>query len=289
MTRPPSAFVHLNGHLVPAARARVSALDRGLLYADGLFETLRTYRGAMFALDDHLARLRTSAAVLKIRIPRRAWRRDIAQLLIRNRLADTDAAVRITITRGSGGLGLVSHAVRQPTVIITASPIAPSVARQQRQGIRAVILPFVRQGLFAELKTLDYLPAVMGKMYAKQHGASEGLFVDARGRITEGTTSNLFVWRRGQLITPPPVGVLPGITRRLLIATARGAGIRVTERPVPRRDLFEADGAFVTSSVVEVVPVTHVDQTAIGNGRVGAQTRQLQALYRQLVDRTLSN
>ena len=155
----------------------------------------------------------------------------------------------------------------------------------QRTGVRVTLLPFARHGFLSEHKVLDYLPAVLGKTIAARHHAFEGLYVDEQGRITEGTTSNLFVWRRRQLLTPPLVGILPGVTRRVVLQAATAAGLRVRERPLSTADLQDADEAFLTSSLAEVVPIIDVDARAIGNGQVGPQTRQIQALYRQTVDR----
>lgn len=278
-------FVHLNGQLVPSARACISVFDRGLLYSDGVFETVRVYHGLPFALREHLKRLRRSAEFLGIGLPRCEWAGAIAALLRRNRLVDTDAWVRITITRGVAAPALVPPVRITPTAIITAGPIDPSLATMQRTGVRATLLPFARHDFLSEHKVLDYLPAVLGKTMAARHHAFEGLYVDEQGRITEGTTSNLFLWSRRQLLTPPLVGILPGVTRRLVLHAATTAGLRVRERPLSTADLQDADEAFLTSSLAEVVPIIDVDGRAIGNGQVGPQARQIQALYRQTLDR----
>lgn len=278
-------FVHLNGRLVPSARARISVFDRGLLYSDGVFETVRTYQGLPFALREHLKRLRTSAEFLGIGLPRCDWPAAITALLRRNRFVEVDAWVRITVTRGVAPPALVPPMRMAPTVIITAGPIDPSLATIHRTGVRVVLLPFARHDFLSEHKVLDYLPAVLGKTMAARHHAFEGLYVDEQGHLTEGTTSNLFVWRRRQLLTPPAVGILPGVTRRAVLQAAIAARLRVRERPLSAADLQGADEAFLTSSLAEVVPITDIDGRAIGDGKVGPQTRQIQALYCQTVDR----
>jgi D-amino acid aminotransferase len=284
MTRGRGKFVHLNGRIVPSARARVSVFDRGLLYSDGVFETLRAYHGRPFALREHLKRLTTSAEFLGIGLPRHPWQRDIAALLQRNQLIETDAWVRITVTRGVTAPTLVPPTRINPTLLITAGPIDSSIATIQRTGVRVTLLPFARHGFLSEHKVLDYLPAVLGKTIAARHDAFEGLYVDDQGRITEGTTSNVFVWRRRQLLTPPAAGILPGITRRMVIQAATAAGLRVCEQELTKKDLLDADEAYLTSSLAEVVPITAVDARAIGDGQVGPHTRQIQAIYRQTVD-----
>lgn len=285
MNQPLPPFVHLNGKLLAAARAHVSVFDRGLLYGDGLFETLRAYRGKPFALDEHLTRLRKSAGFLGIRIPRRPWVRDIDALLKRNGLSATDAWVRITVTRGVAAPRLLPPAGLLPTVIIGAGRLAAVIARNQRRGVRVTLLPFARHGFMAEHKVLDYLPGILGKAMAARHRGHEGLFVDADGYVVEGTTSNVFVCHGNRLLTPAGPGILPGITRRLVMEIAGAHGIRVSERPLRAREVIEADEVFLTSSLVEVLPVTRVDQHVIGDGAVGPRTRQIQYLYRQMVDR----
>lgn len=277
-------FVHINGHLVSASGAHLGVFDRGLMYGDGVFETLRAYAGEPFGLDAHLKRLRTSAGFLGITMPRRPWRRDITALLQRNQLLKSDAWVRITVTRGIAPPALLPPRRARPTLIIAAGAVDAALREGQREGVRVVLLPFFRSGFLAEHKLLNYVPAVLGRVVAARHDAFEGLFVDADGLITEGTASNLFIWRHGQLLTPPLGGILPGLTRQLIIQAVTANGRRVDERPLTTQDLFDADEAFVTSSLVEVVPVVAVDKRPIGTGTVGPSTRDVQRLYQELVE-----
>jgi branched-chain amino acid aminotransferase len=277
-------FVQVNGRFVPAPRAQISVFDRGLLYGDGLFETLRAYRGRPFALPEHLARLQASADFLGFAVPRRRWRRDIESLLQRNGLLATDAWVRITVTRGAGARGLLPPARPRPAIIAMAGPLDPAIARAQRFGARVALIPFARHGFLAEHKVLSYLPGVLGKVMAARHEAFEGLYVNAAGYITEGTTTNIFVWRGKRLLTPPTEGILPGITRRMIIELGVADGLQVVEDPLAVDDLLDADEAFLTSSLAEVVAINAVNARKIGNGGVGPRTRRLHQLYRQTVD-----
>lgn len=281
-------FVHLNGRVVAGSDAQISIFDRGLVYGDGLFETLRAYAGRPFGLNAHLARLRSSAAFLGISVPRRPWLRDITALLKHNQLLKTDAWVRITLTRGVTPPALLPPSRTRPTLIIAAGALDAWIGDAQRRGVRVVLLPFFRNGFLAEHKALNYIPAVLGRGVAARHGAFEGLFVDADGLITEGTTSNVFVWRHRHLLTPPVAGILPGLTRQLIIQAATADGLRVSERPLTTQDLLDAEEAFVTSSLVEVVPVVAVGKRRIGTGAVGRQTQRVQRLYRQMVEQALA-
>lgn len=289
MTARRTPYVFLNGRVLPAPRASINVFDRGWLYGDGLFETVRAYRGQPFGLREHLDRLRASAAFLGFGLPRVAWRAQIAALLRRNHLLSSDAAVRITVTRGTAVVPTLVPAARtHPTVCMSALPLAPILGRAQRRGVRATLLPFSRHGFLAEHKLLNYVPGVLGKAIAARHGAYEGLYVDADGCITEGTTSNVFVWRRGHLLTPVPAGILPGLTRRFVINAATAQGLAVREQPLRLHDVFAAEEAFLTSSLAEVLPLTAIDDRPIGTGKIGPCTRALQQAYRQIVDRDLA-
>lgn len=281
-------YVHLNGRLVASAQARVAAFDRGFLYGDGIFETVRIYRGRPFALAAHFERLRSAARVLGLRLPKRPWAQDIAALLRRNGMSGADGWVRITVTRGAGAPGLLPPSRLVPTVLMFAGHLAPAVARAQRNGVRVVLLPFARGGFLAELKLLDYVPGILGRRLAARRKAYEGLYVDADGYVTEAATANVFVWDGQRLITPPVDGILPGVTRRLAIELAAADGRPVVERRLKATELLAAREAFLTSSTAEVVPIVTVDTRRIGDGAVGARTRRLQGLYRQLVDNMLS-
>jgi branched-subunit amino acid aminotransferase/4-amino-4-deoxychorismate lyase len=169
-----------------------------------------------------------------------------------------------------------------------AGPLDAAMARVHRFGARVAFIPFARHGFLAEHKVLSYLPGVLAKVMAARHEAFEGLFVNADGCITEGTTTNVFAWRGKRLLTPPVTGILPGITRRLVIELAVADGVRVAERPLSTDDLLDADEAFLTSSLAEVTPLVAVNARNIGNGSVGPRTQGIQQLYRQTIDHALA-
>lgn len=288
MTAPPpdASYVFLNGRFVRSERAKVSVFDRGLLYGDGLFETMRAYQGVPFALEDHLHRLRRSAEVLGLPVPGYDWAAEIAGLLLRNQFLASDAWVRMTITRGAAPPSVQPPPVAtKPTAIIMARAVDDSLQRLQRSGLGVRLLPFERHGLVPEHKSLNYLPTVLGKTLAARHGAGEGIFVRQDGVLTEGTTSSLFLVSDGVLRTPPVAGILPGVTRRRVLWLAERAGIPLAEEELRPEDLGSADEAFLTSSVAEIIPAVRVDQAIVGSGRPGPLTRRLQRLYRSEVRR----
>ncbi len=281
-----AGMVLLNDRLVLAADATISALDRGFLYGDGLFETVRTYRGEPFGLPQHLARLARSARVFRIPFTRATayWRPRITRVLRANGLVATDAAVRLTVSRGAGSVRLAPTARPHPTTLLIASPLDPRLARAQTRGVGVCFFPYrLVTATLPSHKTLHYLPAVLGKMLAARAGAWEAIYLDAGDYVLEGTTSNVFTVRDGSVITPPLHGILPGVTRRFLGIVARRARIRVREAAITRRELLAADEVFLTASTIEVLPVVRVERRRIGDGTRGPVTRRLQHEYSRLV------
>lgn len=278
----PTGVVFLNGRFLPASRARISVYDRGLMFGDGLFETLRSYCGWPFGLAEHLQRLGVSAGILGIPLPDYDWPRILAHLLRRNRLQGTDAALRLVVTRGVSGPSLQPPPKPRPTCIITARRVDPTVARMQRQGIVVTLLPFGRHGCMAEHKILDYVPAILGRALAVQRGCSDGLYFDGT-RLREGTTASLFLIRGDSLLTPPLDGILPSITRRVVLDIAAARDLKVVERDLSAQALLRSDEAFLCSSVAELVPVVALDREPIGGGSPGRITRLLQKDYRRAV------
>jgi branched-chain amino acid aminotransferase len=281
----------LNDRLVPARRATISALDRGFVYGDGLFETVRTYAGKPFGLPQHLRRLARSARVF--RIPFEAspnhWLPRIRRCLRANDLLTTDAAVRLTVSRGVGPFGIVPPADLRPTVMMLATPVDPRVPAAQARGVSICFFPFrLVAGTLPSHKTLHYLPAVLGKMIARRRSAWEAIYLGADDTVLEGTTSNVFAVERGRLITPPLHGILPGVTRHVITTLAKRSGVPLVERPLTCRQLLAADEVLLTASTIEVLPVVRVERTRIADGKPGPVTRTLQEQYRRHVARTLA-
>ncbi len=281
----------LNDRLVPAAKATISALDRGFVYGDGLFETVRTYAGEPFGLTQHLRRLARSARVFRIPFEGAPdyWLPRVRRCLRANGLLTTDAAVRLTVSRGTGPFGIVPPKTLRPTTMMLATPVDPRVPTAQARGVRICFFPFrLVTATLPSHKTLHYLPAVLGKMIAKRRGAWEAVYLGADDTVLEGTTSNVFAVERGRLITPPLHGILPGVTRHVLTTLAKRAGVPLVERRLTRRELLAADEVLLTASTIEVLPVVRVEHSRIGDGKPGPVTRTLQEHYHRHVARTLA-
>src|SRR5438874_2513703 len=277
-----AVLVWLNGRFLPARDARVSALDRGLLHGDGVYDTWRTYGGVPFATAAHLRRLAAAARALGLPAPGAVsvWERRVHRLVARCGLAD--AAVRLTVTRGTAGEGLVPEGRARPTLLLTARRLPTHLGPRQAPGVPVALLPFPRDAgpPWGGLKLVGHPSAVVGRVTASRRGAAEGLYVTAAAEVTEATSANLFLVERGALVTPPrAAGILPGVTRALVIALARRAGLRVREERVSAARLRRAREIFLTASTIELLPVVRLDGRAVGGGRAGPVTLRLQSAY----------
>ncbi len=280
----------LNGRYVDTDKAAIPATDRGFLFGEALFETWKTYRGKPFALREHLTRMTKAAKLLGIPFdPKESWERRSLDLARRNGMADCGGAVRLTVSAGPGKVSLIPETYGRPTRLMLFRPLEPGLEEARRDGVGINLMDFgvgVNPQL-RNLKTVNYVPAVMGKLAAREHGCFESLYRLVDSTVLEGTTSNYFVVRSGKLYTTPVAeGILPGVTRALTLGLADGL-LPVLERRITERELLAADEAFLTSSSIEVVPIVRAGKKRIGNGRPGAITRELQRRYRRMVARRL--
>ncbi len=281
-------FAWVNGQLLRANEPALSVRDRGLLYGDGLFETLRAYDGVPFLLEEHLARLNASAGELRIcdAVDAQAIAEGIAELLAHNELAD--AYIRITLTRGEHTGRLELEPAAEPTLIIVAQPLRPLPPSRYDPGSTAIVAS-VRQNAETPLprhKTLNYLPNLLARTEARERGADEAILLNTRGEVAEAAASNIFLVLDGQLVTPSlDSNILPGITRAEVVALARAAGYNMCERSVAPAELSAAAELFLTNSVAELVPIREIAGRPVGRGRAGEVARHLLAAYRERVAR----
>ena len=268
--------VWLNGRLVPAEKATVSVIDRGFLLGDALFETMRAYGGHVFRLAEHLDRLARGAKRIGLPLPD-GLADAVAKTLKGNGLVD--AAVRLTVTRGPG-TGLTPPEDPQPTVVIAARPPSKPPDAVRAAWARGRVN---EHSTTAGLKRPAYLDAVVEMAQARAAGYDDVLFLDTAAHLAEGAYSNVFVLARGTLRTPPPTcGILPGITRAAVLEIAAEQGRATAEESLDPPVLDEAEEAFLTSSLREIVPLVSVGGRPIGRGEPGPVTRGIQAAYAAL-------
>ncbi len=276
--------VYLNGEFVERDAATISAFDRGLLYGDGLFETVRAYGGVPFALNEHLDRMAGSAAFLGILFPGKAVLVEaVGELIDRNGLAD--AYVRITLTRGEHTGTLVPDPSARPTLLVEARPLQPYPDALYRHGADVVISAHRHESSspIRAHKTANYLPNILAKQEAAERGALEVVLLDPAGIVCECATSNLFCVIDGVLHTPPlDLNILPGITRRTVMGLARKAGVDVREERFTADILRSASEVFLTNSLMELLPVRSIAEA--GQFAVPAEIcNALHGAYRELV------
>lgn len=276
----------VDGELLPLERATVNVLDEGFRTGEGVFETMRAYRGRTFRMTAHLERAAAGATRLGFEVPALdELAAAVAATVDANAHVSEDLAVRLTVTPGP----LDPHApwpmssLGLPTVVVTAHALwlAPAL---HEVGIRAVTVPWRRE--LPDVKAVSYLSATMARRRARALGADEALLCDERDCVVEGASSNVFVVVDGEVLTPAPdAGLLAGVTRAAVLELAAADGIPAREVPVPLATLFNAAEVFVTASTRELVPVVRVDEAAIGDGRPGSVTARLLQAYRDLVVR----
>ena len=287
MTASRPGHIWLDGRLLPADAAHLSAFDRGFQLGDGVFETLRARAGRPTELPEHVARLQRSAAGLAIPLPDDVESRlaaGIMDLVTAEGLAgsDGDASIRITVSRGVYfGRGLLppdEHPA--PTIVIQAWPVPPTPADHLERGLHLISSTVRRdpENPLAALKTTSRADYVFARVEARTAGADDALFLTTDGYLSEATSANLFIVRGEELATPSlGCAILPGTTRSWILRWAEGVGLSAEEAFLTTRQLHEADEAFISSSVAGILPITRFDGEPIADGRPGTWTLRARA------------
>ncbi len=277
-------MVFLNDRFVPKTEAVVSVFDHGFLYGDGIYETLRAYDGVVFRLDEHIERLFRSASFIGIDIPKGIdeIKSLIYESLIANRLRN--AYIRITISRGTGPIGLDPDLCLQPTFVIITEPFKQYPGSYYKNGVRAIVSSVRRnakESLNPKIKSLNFLNNILAKIEAKKNEAYEAIMLSVEGYLAEGTITNIFFIKDNTLFTPSTdVGILDGITRAIIIGLAIRSGMRVMEGRFSLEDLYSADEVFISNTTMELMPVREVDNKSF---KVGIKTKGLHKLYAEEV------
>jgi branched-chain amino acid aminotransferase len=283
-------IIYLNGQLVPRSKAKLSAFDHGFLYGYGLFETMRAYNGHIFRLDRHLARLRCSAQSLGLAHnvvaseAKQSLETACTETLEANKLKD--ARLRLTVTAGEGSMTPDPGTCSSPTVLVTAQNLVPLPQEKYESGFKAALSSLRRnsQSPLSRLKSTCYMENIFARMEARAAGCDEAILLNEGGYLAEGSTTNIFLVSNGKLVTPSlESGVLPGITREAVLEIAPALNIKTVERQVELKELIEAEEAFVTNSILELMPLTCFDGKPIGIGKAGQLSKKLIASYKELV------
>lgn len=281
---PASLKIYVNGRLVPSEEATISVFDSGLNFADGVFEGVRVYGGAVFKLDQHIKRLFESANSFEIEIGMSPaeFTAVVLDWLRANEVHD-NFHLRPIVTRGNRFPPRLDprFCSAQPNVILLGGPIAPADMRGQR-----VIVSSVRQinsdALDPKIKSLNYGNNLLARLEAVRRGVDDALMLDSDGYLAEASAANLFIVKDRQVITPWSKACLEGITRRTVMDLAAEQGLKVVERDITVTEVLNADEVFLTGTGTELTPVVEAEGRRIGDGKAGRVTQTLYSAYAEM-------
>jgi len=275
--------ISIDDTLYDQSEAKVSVFDHGLLYGDGLFEGMRVFGRRLFCFEQHLARLETGAKAIGLELPGGLERIRQSVRATARACAEDDAYVRLVVTRGEGPLGVDPTTCGKPRIICIVGPIALFAEEKLRRGIELVTVSLRRPPadvLDPRVKTLNYMNNALAKLEARRRGADEALLLNLAGNVAEASVANVFVFRGGELLTPPGTdGALEGITRATVLRLAPGLGIATRVSSIGRYDLWAADEVFLTGSGAGLVPVRSLDGRLVGKGEPGPVWQRLLSAY----------
>ena len=279
--------VYLNGKFLPIDEARISVLDRGFIYGDGVYELVPVYRRQPYRLPQHLARLQRSLDGIRLANPHRdsEWEAIIHDLIMRQPF--DDQGVYLQVTRGAAKRDHAFPPDAVPTVFIMSNPL-PVLSREQIEGGVAVVTAVDERWLRCDLKTISLLGNVLARQFAVDHGAVETVMF-RNGYLTEASASNVLIVKGGTLIAPPKDNlILPGITYDATLELAREGGFPLQIRPVTRDEALAADEMWLSSSTKEVLAVTTLDGKPFAGGKPGPVYRQMYRLFQASKPKALS-
>ncbi len=276
-----SRIVFLNGEFLPVDKAYISVMDRGFLFGDGVYEIIPVFNHQLFLAKEHLQRLRNSLAAINLPFGQEDGQiiSLCQQLMLRNPEQGADRAIYIQITRGAAENREHCFPVKvPPTFFMQCSETSPSTAAELEKGARAITVPDIRWQ-WCHIKAISLLPNVLLAQQAKAAHAKEAILI-RDGMAIEGAISNLFIVKEGVIITPPTTHeILPGVTRNLLLQLAEKNHLPFREESIPEASLFAADEVWMTGSIKEVLPIVRINNSVIGNGKVGPISLRMLQLY----------
>lgn len=273
-------MVYLNGEFLPIEQAKISVLDRGFIFGDGVYEVIPVYTRRPFRLAEHLVRLQTSLDAIRLPDPHPAskWTELVGKIIAGNPWEDQN--VYLQITRGPAKRDHVFPKGVKPTVFMMASELVPPSAELVKGGAKAIVLPDHRW-LRCDIKSVSLLGNCMLRTLAADQGCAEAILV-RDGMLTEASASNVFIVKNGTVLSPPKSHlILPGITYDVVLEILRENSIAHEVRSVTEAELRSAEEVWVTSSSREVLAITTLDGKPVGSGKPGPVGERVHALYQQ--------
>jgi branched-chain amino acid aminotransferase len=281
-------IIYLDGKYLPEEKAGISVFDHGFLYGDGVFEGIRSYNGRIFRLKEHMDRLYDSAKTIDLKVPitKEEFTEVICETMRKNNLKD--AYIRPIVTRGKGTMGLDPLKCGRPTVVVVCVEWGAMYGDLYEKGLKGVTVSIRRnpaESMPPNVKSLNYLNNILAKIEANYKGGDEAIFFDTNGYLSEGSGDNIYVVKNGEIITPPTLNNLRGVTRLVMLEIAESLGITVKEQNMGYFDLYTADEVIVTGTAAEVGPITWIDGRVIGTGKPGPVTRQMMAAFKTITEK----
>lgn len=270
MTQP---ICYLNGKYVAFEQACLPLNDLGIVRGYGVFDFLRTYNGVPFKLREHVQRLQNSAKIIGLSLP---WSTEEIEAITQDTLEKNnlpEANIRIVVTGGSSADFITP--LGQPSLMVIVTPVSKFPGEYYEQGVKVITAQIER--FLPTAKSLNYISAIGALQKAKLTNAVEALYINQQGHVLEGTTTNFFVFRESQLITPKE-GILNGITKDVVLEIAKNK-FEIVEQPIYYSDLSSCDEAFITATNKEIMPVVQVDELHISKGKPGEKTQLIMELF----------
>ncbi|MCK5498356.1 MAG: D-amino acid aminotransferase [Gammaproteobacteria bacterium] len=283
-----SSIVYLNGQYLPIEEAKISVLDRGFTFGDGIYEVIPVYNGHIFRLKEHIERLNNSLDEIFMHKPYQMdkWEKILHELLDKNseKYPAEDQSIYMQVTRGVSERDLAIDIATEQTVFAMTRPLPK---KDRSAGISAIVEEDIRWK-YCHIKAITLLPSIVLRNKAKQSGATEALLI-RDGNVTEGAASNVFIVKNGVVKTPVKDGsLLAGITRDLVVELLSESGIPCEEVVIKETELKQADEIWITSSTWEIVPVIELDGKPVGKGSPGEVWQQASRIYQAFKTRMSS-
>ncbi|MBW4574285.1 MAG: aminotransferase class IV [Aphanothece sp. CMT-3BRIN-NPC111] len=270
MTQP---ICFLNGKYVTFDQACLPLNDLGIVRGYGVFDFIRTYNGIPFKLQEHVQRLQNSAKIIGLSLP---WSTEEIEAIAKNTLERnnlSEANIRIVVTGGSSTDFITP--MGKPSLMVIVTPVTEYLREYYEQGVKVITVQIERS--LPGAKSLNYISAISALQQAKLTNAVEALYVDRQGHVSEGTTTNLFVFQGDKLITPQE-NILNGITREIVLQLAKDK-FEIIKQPINYSDLSNYDEVFITATNKEIMPVVQIDELTISTGKPGANTQTIMDLF----------
>ena len=274
-------IVYLNGNFITQDQARVSIMDRGFLFGDGIYEVIPVFNGKLFGLNEHMARMEKSLSAIQMKNPlsHAEWKKILKNLLVQNNKTTGNHAFYCQVTRGAGETRTHTFSADlKPTIVAFLTPGTSHTSDELQKGFSAISAEDSRRR-DCYIKAIALLPNILHLQDAKSKGAIEAILI-RNNEVTECTSSNLFIVKDNKILTPPlSKHILSGVTRNIIIKLAKENKFEIAETKITKEMLQNADEIWVTGCIKEICPIVILDEKPVGTGKVGDIWKNIVSLY----------